>query len=169
VLPLLLTAPLPVKVTPAQQKRYSPVRELSNIEVCGLASSCKQTSKTVTVKEQLAVLPAASRAVQVTVVVPTANDDPEGGLQTVVAAEQLSVVFGAGKLTTVPALPGAVTAVTPAGQLIVGACVSTTVTLNEQATPAAGSHVTVVAPIGKTDPGGGKQATGPQAGPEGAV
>jgi len=39
-------------------------------------------SFTVTVKVQLAVLPEASLAMQVTVVVPFGNDDPDGGLQT---------------------------------------------------------------------------------------
>ena len=39
------------------------------------------TSRTVTVNEAVPVLPAASVAVQVTVVVPMGNVDPDGGAQ----------------------------------------------------------------------------------------
>lgn len=49
---------------------------------------------TVTVKLQLTLLFAESVAVQVTVVVPTGKEEPEGGLHTVVT--QLPVVEGAG-------------------------------------------------------------------------
>jgi hypothetical protein len=59
-----------------------------------LLSSCKQISNTKTRKLQVAVLPAASVAVQVTVVVPTGKQEPEGGLQVTVAPEQLSVAAG---------------------------------------------------------------------------
>lgn len=46
-------------------------------------------STTVTLKTQVLVLPAASVAVTVTVVVPTANCDPDGGLDTTVGAPLL--------------------------------------------------------------------------------
>ena len=48
-------------------------------------------SLTVTVKEQLEVLPDASVAVLVTVVVPFGKVEPEGGLLTTVTPGQLSV------------------------------------------------------------------------------
>jgi uncharacterized lipoprotein YajG len=48
---------------------------LINIEALALLSSCKQRLKTVTVNPQVAVLPAASVAVQVTVVVPFGKAD----------------------------------------------------------------------------------------------
>ena len=48
-------------------------------------------SLTVTVKEQLAVLPDASVAVHVTVVVPFAKVEPEAGEQLVVTPGQLSL------------------------------------------------------------------------------
>ena len=51
-------------------------------------------SFTVTVKEQLAVLPLASVAVQLTAVAPTPNEEPEDGEQTTVAPEQLSEAVG---------------------------------------------------------------------------
>lgn len=51
---------------------------------------------TVTVKEQEAVLPEASLAVQVTVVVPFGKVEPEGGLQlTTTPSGQLSVAVTA--------------------------------------------------------------------------
>jgi hypothetical protein len=64
-----------------------------------LESSCKQPLKFVTGKEQVAVLPDASVAVQVTVVVPMGNDEPLGGTQAVDTPGQLSLVAGGGKLT----------------------------------------------------------------------
>jgi hypothetical protein len=48
-------------------------------------------SLTVTVNEQLAVLPAASVAVQVTVLVPFANVEPLAGEQLLVTPGQLSL------------------------------------------------------------------------------
>ena len=57
------------------------------------------TSNTVTEKLQLAVFPAASVAVQVTVVDPTGTQDPLGGTQTTVTPGQLSIAVGAGKVT----------------------------------------------------------------------
>jgi hypothetical protein len=51
---------------------------------------------TVTVNEQLAVLAAASVAVQLTVVVPSGKLEPEAGTQAVVTPGQLSVAVGAG-------------------------------------------------------------------------
>lgn len=75
--PLTLTVPVPVNIVPPQQKRYSPVWELNTTTRLGLLSSCKQALNTVTVKLQVAVLPEASVAVQVTVVVPRGNVDPD--------------------------------------------------------------------------------------------
>lgn len=46
--------------------------------------------------EQDEELPAASVAVQVTEVTPTEKAEPEGGVQTTLATEQLSVALGAG-------------------------------------------------------------------------
>ena len=48
-----------------------------------------------TVKLQVAWLPASSEAVQVTVVVPTGKTAPEAGEQVVVTVEQVSSVVGA--------------------------------------------------------------------------
>lgn len=46
-----------------------------------------------------------------------------------------------------------------AGQVIVGACVSLTVTVNVHSVPSL-SHVTEVVPTGKKDPDGGSQDIG---------
>jgi hypothetical protein len=67
--------------------------------------------KTLTVKLQVAVLPLASVAVQVTVVTPTGKHEPDGGVQTTVTPGQLSEAVVV-KLTTVQgSLAVAVTAV----------------------------------------------------------
>ena len=50
----------------------------------------------VTVNEQVAVLPAASVAVDVTVVTPTGNTLPDAGTDTTVTPGQLSMTVGAG-------------------------------------------------------------------------
>ena len=49
-----------------------------------------------TVKEQEAELPEASRAVQFTVVVPAGKTAPDGGVHVTVTAEQRSLAEGAG-------------------------------------------------------------------------
>src|SRR5438445_6762343 len=88
-------------------------------------------SLTVTLNAQVLVLPAASVAVQITVVVPTGNNVPLGGLHATVAPGQLSVTVGA-KATVAPHTPGSVPVVISAGQVIAGFSVSLTVTLNVQ-------------------------------------
>jgi len=50
-------------------------------------------SLTVTVKLHVDLLPAASVATTVTVVVPFGNTDPEAGLETTVRLEQLSLAL----------------------------------------------------------------------------
>jgi hypothetical protein len=51
---------------------------------------------TVTVNRHEAALPAASRATQLTLVMPTGNSEPEGGVQVTVTSEQVSVAEGVG-------------------------------------------------------------------------
>ena len=116
---------------------------------------------TETVKLHEAVLPEVSVAVQVTVVVPTGNIEPEAGLQTTVTPGQLSVAV-AEKLTGRLIEGGQVAAAATkmfAGQVIAGGCVSLTVMVNEQLAvlPEASLtlHVTVVMPLGKVEPDGG--------------
>jgi hypothetical protein len=53
-------------------------------------------SSTVTRKKHRFKFSEASRAVQVISVLPTGNVDPDGGAQTMLVAEQLSVAEGAG-------------------------------------------------------------------------
>ena len=94
-LPLVMTPPVPVYTVPPQQNRYWPVAVLTSTTVAGLLSSCRQRSKVVTAKLQVAVLPEVSVAVQVTVVVPIGKQLPEAGEHTTVAPGQLSVTTGA--------------------------------------------------------------------------
>jgi hypothetical protein len=114
-------------------------------------SSCKQTLNTHTCKLHVAVLLLASVAVQVTVVQPTGNVDPDGGLHTAVTPGQLSVAVGLGYVTTAPEPPiTGVTEVTLAGQMITGGCVSFTCTTKLHialgGTPFVAVQVTVVEP-----------------------
>ncbi len=62
-------------------------------------------SVTVTVNEQVDVLPDASVAVLVTVVVPFGNVEPDAGLETTVTPGQLSVAVTL-KFTTAEHFPG---------------------------------------------------------------
>jgi hypothetical protein len=111
-------------------------------------------------------LPLVSVAVQVTVVVPIGNTEPDGGLQLAVAPEQLSAGTAV-KVATAPA--GQVgSLVMLAGQVIVGGCVSLTVTVNEQAEvlllASVAVQVTVVVPFGNVAPEAGLQAGVPTPG-----
>ncbi len=86
-----------------------------------LTSSLMQTSHTVTLKLHEAVAPPESVAVQLTVVVPNENAEPEAGVQTTVAPGQLSTTTGLGNVTIAVVLPG-VAAITSwsGGQVITG-------------------------------------------------
>jgi hypothetical protein len=59
-------------------------------------SSCTHTLNNVTVKLQDEALFAVSVAKQVTVVAPSGNCEPEGGEQSTVGGEQLSLAEGGG-------------------------------------------------------------------------
>jgi len=107
-----------------------------------------------------------SVAVQVTVVVPGANCEPEGGTQATVTPEQLSEAVGVAKLTATDPSPAlTVSVMMLAGQAIVGGCVSLTLTVNVQLailfTASFTVQVTVVTPAGKVEPDGGVQVGTP--------
>jgi hypothetical protein len=118
-------------------------------------------SATATVKEHVEVFPPPSVAVQVTVVAPSGNVEPDAGTQATVAEPQSSVAVGVWKATT--AEHPAALAVTFSGQVIDGAVASRTVTENEQeAVLLAASvavQVTVVVPTAKVDPEAGAHVT----------
>ena len=122
-------------------------------------------SFTVTVNEQLDELPAESVAVELTVVVPLGNVEPEGGLDTTTTPAQLSEEPTL-KLTTAEQRPGAAGTVMLAGQVMAGASVSFTVTVKLQEelegateTAALSAQATVVVPTGKNEPDAGVQTT----------
>ncbi len=127
----------------------------------GQSATGGSASLTVTRKVHEAVLPAASVAVQVTVVVPTGNVDPDAGVQVIVAPGQLSVTVEV-YVTTASHEPGSLpTAISP-GHVATGSSVSLTVTVNEHvsALPATSVaiQVTVVAPSANVEPEAGVQA-----------
>ena len=85
---------------------------------------------TLIVKEQFAVLPLASVATQLTVLTPTANSEPEAGVQTTPGPlSHESVAEGVVNVTT--ALLLAEQTLMFAGQAIFGAMVSTTFTVRD--------------------------------------
>jgi len=90
------------------------------------------TSFTVTVNVQLAVLPAASVAVAVTVVVPTGKVLPDAGTVVTVTPGQLSLADGSANVTTAPQVPGVLLTEIFAGQVMLGGCTSFTVTVKLQ-------------------------------------
>ena len=83
---------------------------------------------TVTVKLQVEVLPAASVAVLVTVVVPTAKLPLLAGELVTVTPGQLSVALTL-NVTLLLDAPGAALTLILAGQVICGGCVSLTITV----------------------------------------
>ena len=87
----------------------------------------------VTVNEHIAVLFIVSEARQETVVTPFGKLDPDGGVQvTVRAPSQLSVAIRPVKVSEAAQLPGATLADRFVQPSKIGACVSLTVTVNEQ-------------------------------------
>ena len=100
-------------------------------------------------KVQLVVLPGASVAVAVTVVVPFGNAKPEAELLTTVTLEQRSDALTV-KFTTAVHCPGSASRVMFAGHVIEGGVLSTTVTVAEHWLESPGvsvtGNVTVVVP-----------------------
>src|SRR5262249_54917575 len=119
-------------------------------------------SATFTVKLALAALPCASTAVQVTVVVPIGNGEPEGGLHVTVRGPSTESMAPTVKLTAAPSGPVA-SAVIGSGTVITGGVVSTTVTVKVAVAilPALSLlvQVTVVAPSGNVEPDAGAHIT----------
>jgi hypothetical protein len=139
----------------------------------------KTASVIVTVNEQVVVLPAASLTVYVTVVtprlnaleptvlIPVAGDAPvvaPVNAQVCTVTPQLSVAVGLAGAKVAVHTPGSVVLVTLAGQVMLGACVSFTVTVNvqEAVLPAASVavEVTEVVPTGNTLPLAGTDTIG---------
>lgn len=151
-----------MNVVPLQQNVYAPVTEFPRNFVPGLLSSCRHRLNTLTEKLQVAVLLDASVAVQVTVVLPIGKQVPDAGLQTTVTPGQLSLAVVVKVTTTHGSLSVAVLTLLDAGQVMVGGCVSLTITAKLQLGPAVLVQVTVVEPFGKNEPEAGEQLTVPQ-------
>src|SRR2546425_7936409 len=119
-------------------------------------------SRTVTANEQVLVLCAASKAVQVPVVLPSAKVLPLAGFFLMIRRPPTSSLFPSAKVFLSPAALVA-SAVIGAGQLTVGAVVSRTVTANEQGfelrAAAKAVHGPVVVHSAKGLPLAGEQGT----------
>jgi hypothetical protein len=116
-------------------------------------------SVTVTVNEQIAVLPTASVAVKAILVVPTGKAEPLTGPLVCITEtpEQLSLTTGAGQLTIALHIPNALLTAMFAGQEIkTGSSLSITVTENAQVAilplASVAENETLVTPTGKEDP-----------------
>src|SRR5206468_3235359 len=123
-----LSVPLAEKVTLLLQVPAP----AATVMFAGQVIAGASVSLTVTVKVQALVLPLVSVAVQVTVVAPSAKGLPLAGTHAEVTPGQLSDAVAV-KMTLLVQLPGAVLTVLFAGQVMLGACVSLTVTVNVQA------------------------------------
>jgi hypothetical protein len=127
-----------------------------------IAGAC--VSLTVTVNVQFTVLLDVSVAVQETVVTPFWKVAPDAGVHTIGVGPsgQLSVVVAVNVTTAVHTF-GSVLCVIGAGQVIVGAWVSLTVTVNEHwdwlLEASVAVQVTVVTPFWNVDPEAGTQTT----------
>jgi hypothetical protein len=156
---LVLTAPLTKSVALVLKVTVAPVGPVaSTVMFDGTVITGAVVSMTVTVKVWLAVLPAASLALVVTVVVPSGKTVPEAGLLLVLTApltKSLALVL---KVTVAP-LAAVASTVMFDGTAMTGAVVSRTVTVKVRlaALPAASLAlvVTVVVPTGKTVPEAG--------------
>ena len=99
---------------------------------------------------------------QVTVVTPTGNTEPDGGTQAAVTPGALSVAVGV-KFTAAEQSPRSLVFRMSAGQTILGGSLSLTVTLKVTLVllleVSVAVQVTVVTPIGKVEPEVGTQAT----------
>jgi len=120
-------------------------------------------SWTVTLNDPLALWPAPSVAVQMTVVTLIANVDPDPGTQLTGAEAPRSVAVGVLNVTVRPAGDVASTKMSLGTLLIIGAVVSWTMTLKEVEAglpfPSLASHSTEVVPIAKVEPDTGEQVT----------
>jgi hypothetical protein len=134
------------------------------VKLAGQVITGSEVSLTVTLKLQVEVLPDASVAVQVTLVVPCWNVEPEAGAQAVVTPAQLSPAVGE-YVTTCEHWPGAELVVMLPGQVIVGAWLSVTVTLKLHEPTLPEESVTVqltgVVPVRKVEPDAGTHTTDP--------
>jgi len=130
---------------------------------CGLAT---KLFVNITVNPQVATRFDVSVAVQLTGVVPRLNIEPDAGVHTTEATEQLSIATGGAKLTASESPAMVLTML--AGQVITGFWLSFTVTVKLHRSPVVLLQVTVVTPFAKVDPDGMSQVTVPQLLAEGA-
>ncbi len=143
-----------VQLTFAPQ-RFSP---LPTLMFAGQVTEGNCVSLMVTVKLQFAVCRLPAVTTKVLVVVPTGKVAPlaRPAVCAVLAPEQLSAPTGVEQVMAAPQIFRVLACVTFAGQVMVGACASVTVTVKLQAVvcklPAVTVNVFVVTPTGKAAP-----------------
>ena len=155
------TEPSTISLAVALKVTTAPAAEVAEtVILAGNDSVGGVVSTTVTLKLALPVLPAASVAEQLTVVVPNAKVEPDAGKQLGVIVPSTLSLADAEKLTAAPEGPVA-SAVRLPGTVTAGGVVSTTVTLKPPVAtfPAASAaeQLTAVVPRAKVEPEAGEQ------------
>ena len=154
-LEMLVTAQLSVAVTMKVTLLEQAPGGAFTVRFAGQVITGGWVSFTMTVKEQVLLLPLLSRAVLVTMVLPSGKAKPLAGLLETLVTAQLSVAVTL-NVTMLVHAPGAVFPVRFAGQVMAGGCVSFTVTVKVQVLElprvSRAVLVTVVVPRGKAKP-----------------
>jgi hypothetical protein len=160
-LEMFVTAQLSVAVTLNVTLLMHTPGAAFTVMLVGHAIRGNWVSVTVTVKVQVLELPLVSRAVLVTVVIPTGKANPLAGTLTKLVTAQLSLAVTL-KVTLLVHPPAIALTSKLSGQVIRGGCASLTLTVNVQVLelPLLSSAVlvTIVTPTGKTDPLAGTTA-----------
>ena len=132
----------------------------SAVTFAGAMTAGAVVSRTVTVKEPWALLPAASVTEQSTVVVPSGNVEPEAGTHVTATEPSTKSLAEALKVAVAPPGPVASNRLSK-GSVRLGGVVSTTVTVNVAVpvlpAPSVAEQVTDVGPRAKVEPDAGEQ------------
>jgi hypothetical protein len=158
------TTPSTASVAEEVKLNAAPVAPVaSTLAFAGTVTTGPVVSATVTVNDAARLLPRASVAVHVTVVVPSGKVAPLAGVQVTATTPSTASVAEVVKLNAAPVAPVAST-LAFAGTVTTGPVVSATVTVKEAAAAllraSVAVHVIVVVPSGNVDPLAGVQLTG---------
>src|SRR5712691_1165170 len=154
-LQVAVTGPSTMSVAPTENGTVAPPGPVaSEMMSAGTVSAGGVVSMTRTVKDATPVLPWASVATHVTVVVPNPNVEPEAGVQTGVSLPSTRSSAVTTKIPRAPVEPVA-SRLMPVGDVIVGGVVSTTMTSKDLDAKlpweSFAVHITVVAPSGNME------------------
>jgi len=154
-LQVAVTGPSTMSVAPTEKGTVAPPGPVASAIIsAGTVSAGGVVSMTRTVKDATPVLPRASVATHVTVVVPNPNVEPEVGVQTGVSLPSTRSSAVTTKIPRAPVEPVA-SRLMPVGDVIVGGVVSTTMTSKDLDAKfpweSIAVHITVVVPSGNME------------------